>query len=177
MKYIRTRVLAVVVALSLTPALAFAQDDAPAADAGAVTAPVTKATDAAPAPAASPTEPAEPKTEPVAEEVGQDPIGTLTQLVQAVRDGNWKGAAAALIILLVWAGRKFGEKWSFFRSDRGGPVLVFALSFGTALIASGLATEPMSLKLFITAAEVGLMAMGGFVGLKRVIWPKDNSAT
>lgn len=174
-----------IAALLLTSTVALAQDDPPAADAGAVIDEATGNPETAPAPAApteeaaseeaeKPAETAAAEPEQPADEVGDDPVGTLGEIVQAVRDGNWKAAAAGFLILLVWAARKFGNKIAFFRSDRGGPVLVFLMSFAGALGTAMMAGEPISLKLFLTAAEVALMAMGGFVALKRIIWPEPT---
>lgn len=103
----------------------------------------------------------------------EDPVGAMNNLVQAVRDGNWSMVAACVLIVLVWFARKFNTKISFFQGDRGGPILVFALSFAGAISTSLMASEPISFKMFLAASQIALMAIGGFVGVKKILWPSD----
>ena len=180
--YITMKCVALFAALCLTPALALAQPadppkEAPAAEPAAPEAPAAaEAPKEAPEPeAASAT--TEPEKTP-AETLEDDPIGFLGKLVQVIRDGEWQIATrmivASILIGLVYFARRFGKKLEFFRSDRGGPILVFGISFGGFIGASLLAASPIDLKLFLTATEVGLMAIGGFIGLRRVLWPKPT---
>ncbi len=176
--FITMQCVALFAALCLTPALALAQPADPPEEAKAAAPAAPEALAAAEAPKEAPKPEAAPATtEPEktpAETLEDDPIGFLGNLVQAIRGGQWQMVVAFMLVCLVYLARRFGEKIEFFRSDRGGPILVFSISFAGSLGASMLADSPIDAKLFLTAAEVALMAMGGFVGLRRVLWPQPT---
>ena len=84
---------------------------------------------------------------------------------------------ALLLIGVVFALREWGGSlakllgWTkinaFLSSDRAGPPFVLALSALGAVVTALTAGSPISWSLVITAAGVGLKAIGGFVGLKK----------
>ena len=138
-------------------------------DAGAVEAPA--ATEEAPAAPEVEEAPAEPTPVEKAEE---DPLGEAAEVVNAIKSGNWRMAAAGLLAFLMLGLGKVRHKVKWFDGDRGGAVLVGILGFGGALstaLASGVALD---LQLFIGAFGVVFTAVGGYTWLKRLIWPQDK---
>lgn len=104
--------------------------------------------------------------------------GSLVELAKPVLDAvmsgqGWMGAAMALVMAVALARRyapgKLGE---LVRSDAGGVVTSFLMSFGgaaaTALAATGGAPSAAILK---TAAGVAMAASGGYVALKKLAVP------
>ena len=142
-------------------ALAFDAGKAPSLDAG------TKAAPSLPAAPAAPVDATKQATE--------DPVGAAVSLVKALRNHDWKIAAGFALALLLSLGAKMRDKVAFLKGDRGGVIAVFVLAFGGALATAWVAESPLDLKLATTAASIGLMAIGGYTGLKRLIWPKDQA--
>lgn len=101
----------------------------------------------------------------------------LDDLVAAARDGDGRVIAAALLVLAMTALRDFrgGIKW--FSGDRGGVLFLFIMSFGGALATSLAAQAPIDAKLVISAVQIGFLAAGGYTAVKRLIAPKDATAT
>lgn len=145
--------------------------DAGPADAGA------DESAAAPAPAASPAAlpDAEP-AKPVAVDPPKDELDALKQGYVAITTGNWRHVAALALILVTMLVRRFQKKLpKVLRGDRGGVITVFVLSLLGAVGHTALAGASFgSLDLWETAALIALEAIGGFVGVKRLLWPKDE---
>lgn len=101
----------------------------------------------------------------------------LDDLVAAARDGDGRVIAAALLVLAMTALRDFrgGIKW--FSGDRGGVLFLFIMSFGGALATSLAARAPIDATLVISAVQIGFLAAGGYTAVKRLIAPKDATAT
>lgn len=101
----------------------------------------------------------------------------LDDLVAAARDGDGHVIAAALLVLAMTALRDFrgGIKW--FSGDRGGVLFLFIMSFGGALATSLAAQAPIDATLVISAVQIGFLAAGGYTAVKRLIAPKDATAT
>lgn len=103
----------------------------------------------------------------------------LVKLYANVMSGDWRAVASVLVIAVVWVVRHdslpFTTWVPFLKTDRGGVVLVLAVSVlggvGTALAASG----PLTVPLFITCVGNALFAAGGFNLLKKFIAPKDST--
>jgi hypothetical protein len=129
------------------------------------------APDLAPVPAPAPTlAPGELS----AKTLEEAPIEAAGELVSAVRTGNWrKTVAFALSLLMLGVGR-FRGKFKFLKGDRAGVVILFTMSAAGALSTSLLGNAPIDYRMFMAALEIGLYAMGGFLGVKKFFWPDDD---
>lgn len=105
-----------------------------------------------------------------------DPGQAVSALVKAVQEGTWLPAIAALLVLLVWAVRRWGkEVVPWLGTDRGGVLIVLVTSFMAALV-SGLADDVRPGWADIEAALVlAVTAIGGYQGLRRLLWPRDRA--
>ena len=105
-----------------------------------------------------------------------NPLGTIGELLHAVKTGDYRMAAAlALALLMAGLGKVRGRiKW--FAGDRGGAVLAAVLGFAGALSTALAAGAAIDLRLFTTAAQVTLIAVGGYTWLMRVWRPADKKA-
>lgn len=102
-----------------------------------------------------------------------DAFGWLRAGYDAIVDGDWKIAAGALLSLLVLGIRRYGTKLpGFFRTDRGGVVLVLVTSLVGGVGHALVARAPLSFALVESILMVAIIAIGGYQGLKRLIWPK-----
>lgn len=127
--------------------------------------------------------PGQPESPPDTGEVAapEDEAGALKQLYTAIVGGDWKHAVALLLIIMGMVLRrtrvqKALPRW--FKGDRGGVVLIFVMSFVGSLGLAGLAGVGFGdLDAWKTAALVAIEAIGGYVGAKRFIWPKDGAET
>ncbi len=102
-----------------------------------------------------------------------DPV---LDVVNAVVSGDARVIAAAVLSLLMVGLAGLRAKLPWLRTDRGGTVLVLALSVLGAIAAAITSGAAINFKLFLTAFEVGLLAIGGYTGVKRLVWPKDATA-
>ncbi len=98
----------------------------------------------------------------------------LIDLVMALREGDARLIAAAALSLLMAAAATARDKIAWLRGDRGGAVLVMVLSFLGGLVTSLGSGAPVDFKMFLTALEIGLAAVGGYTWVRRLIWPKDS---
>lgn len=110
-----------------------------------------------------------------ATDLSDDPISAVSLLVKSVRDGDWKKFAAVALSLMMLGLGRYRDKIPWFSGDRGGVVLVFTLSATGALVTSLLAGAPVDAIMFFAAADVGLLAIGGFVAIKKVFFPGDTA--
>lgn len=95
----------------------------------------------------------------------------LGQLVAAIQGGEWMAVAILVGIGLVWAIRKWGVRlWPALGSKRAGAITALLAGilpiFGMALLSG----TPITLKLGVNALITGLGMIGGWVGLRRIIW-------
>lgn len=109
-----------------------------------------------------------------AEDINADPVGAVGRLVTSMRAGDWREFAAIALSLLMLLGAKARDKIAFFRGDRGGVIAIFTLSTAGALVTSLLAGTPIDFTMFYAALETGVLAMGGFIGFKKIFWPADR---
>ena len=117
-----------------------------------------------------------------------DDSDVLADQLRDVLAGDNLGRAIASVMLigLVFVVRKYGTSglpivgWRFlpswFGTDRGGVALTFALAVAGAIGHALAADAPVDFKLFESALLVGLTAIGGYVGLRRLWKPKDAGA-
>jgi ABC-type transport system substrate-binding protein len=103
-----------------------------------------------------------------------DPSSTAKQVVRDVRGGNWRLAAAGVLLLLMTAGVRWGGKL-FGKSDRGKAIAVMVLSLLAALGTSLGTSMPLDYKLISGAVGVAWLAVGGRQWLSRFLWPRDSS--
>lgn len=130
------------------------------------------------APAAAPTaEPAPPPVPPVVDDavaqVEKDPVAFGLDLYQAAKSGKWAIVIGGVLLLLTWAIRSFRDRLSFLQGDRGGVLavgLMAALAIGGLSLAGGTAPSGELVLAVITGM---LAAMGGWSGVKRLLWPQD----
>lgn len=136
------------------PSLAFAQE--PAADAGALAAPADAGPDATPS---------------------EPDIGEAAGIAyKAFTSKNWSHFAAALLIVVTLVLRRYTPQLpAFFKTDRGGVLLVFSLSLlgglGHAVLAGASFTD---FDLYGRTIQIALEAIGGYVGIRKLIWPNDK---
>jgi hypothetical protein len=103
------------------------------------------------------------------------PIEAAGELVSAIRTNNWrKTVALALSLLMLGLGR-YRKNFKFLKGDRAGVVILFVISTAGALSTSLLGNAPIDYRMFIAALEIGLYAMGGFLGVKKFFWPSDDA--
>jgi hypothetical protein len=123
-------------------------------------------------PVAAPTEaPAEPKP---AEVVEEDPIGSVMTLINHIRAGEWRLAAAIGLALLMFALARVRDKIKWFKGDRGGAVLVMVLALAGTLSAALASDAALDWRLLAGALGLAWTAVGGVQWGKRIIWPKDD---
>lgn len=117
-------------------------------------------------------------TVPPTPDLEKDPGGFLEQVFRAARSGDWTMVTALALIGSVWVARK---PWAlgrvgFFKTDRGGVAMVLGLSvvggLANAIIALG--KFPTDMLTYKTILLTAVTAMGGYVALKRLIWPADR---
>lgn len=159
----RTLLLALACAAGLATALyapAIAASDRPAVTAASAdAAPV-----AAPAPAAQPADDAP----------AIDPIGWSTDLYQAVRSGRWTMVVGLILIGATYVTRRYVlASWDWAQTDRGGVALAGLLALAGAFANASMAGEWMDGRALLAALEVALVAMGGYAGLRKLVWPSD----
>ncbi len=93
-------------------------------------------------------------------------------ILDAVMRGQWAFAAAAALVLLVTAARRYGSKrFPFLASDLGGVVLTLLGSFGGALATAFAAGSAPSWALAFMAVKVATAAAGGYAMLKKSLVP------
>lgn len=107
------------------------------------------------------------------EQAEEDTLGTLEQLVNAVRYGQWRLAASLVLALLMLALAKARPHMPWFEGDRGGAILVGVLALAGAISTALATTAPLDWRLFAGALAVMWTAVGGVQWIKRIVWPKE----
>jgi hypothetical protein len=113
-----------------------------------------------------------------AEEIAEDPVGALTQLVEAVRTGQWRMAAAVALSLLMF-GWNWLRKTDWLKSkidlskDRAGAISVLALAVAGGLLTSLAADAPLDYKMVLGGLWTAVEAAGLFVLIKKIWKPAD----
>jgi hypothetical protein len=105
--------------------------------------------------------------------VEHDPTGAVSDLVAAVRSGQWRQVAALALALLMLALGKVRGKIKLFDGDRGGAILVGLLALSGAMISALVAQAPFDFKLLLGTLGVAFTAVGGYTWFKRLLWPAD----
>lgn len=111
-------------------------------------------------------------------DLDKDPGGFLEQAFQATRSGDWTMVTALALIGCVWVARKPWAlgKVAFFKTDRGGVAMVLGLSIvgGLANAIIALGKFPTDMLTYKAILQTAVTAIGGYVALKRIIWPSDK---
>ena len=103
-----------------------------------------------------------------------DPSVLIQLFFAKVQAGNWKAVAAIAAIGIVWALRKFGGRYiPFLKTDRGGTLLTLATGITGGLGHALLVDAPITAELLTDGLAVGVTAAGGYVVVKRILWPSD----
>ena len=110
----------------------------------------------------------------LAADIANDPATSeaLRQIFDAVVHGQWWAAAAASVIGVCAAIRRYmPESWKAgAKGDMTGVALAFATAFAGAIATWAVAPgAAMSLAVLLTATKVGAVAIGGFTILHKVI--------
>lgn len=108
----------------------------------------------------------------------KDPGGFVEQLAAAARRGDYRMLVAGVLIGVAWLLRRYGAGLApWLATDRGGAALALVLgvlgALGTALAAGA----PVGLGLVVNGVSLGLTAAGGWVVVRRLLWPKDAAGT
>lgn len=89
-----------------------------------------------------------------------------------VKSGTWTIRLGFLLTVLVWVLRKkVGILPAFFRTDKGGPVLVFSVSALGGLAHSLTAGVTPDLTLLFTTLKIGAVAIAAYVTGKKITDP------
>ena len=108
---------------------------------------------------------------------GIDPGGFLLEIVTAIQGGDWRAVAVLAAIGLTWAAKRYGAKaWPFLGTARGGAALALVLGVIGTLVPAVAGGAPLTLKLGIDALLFGLTSIGGWVGVRRLIWGDVSAA-
>jgi hypothetical protein len=110
----------------------------------------------------------------LADQFQKEPVATATTVVREIRDGaGYRYAAAAALAALMVAGIRWGGPL-FGVTDRGKALAVMAWSSLGALSTALLTSVPIDAQLFVGAAGVAWLAVGGRQWLSRLLWPRDG---
>lgn len=109
--------------------------------------------------------------------VVQDPSNASVyakSIYTAVTTGNWRGAAALLLIGLVWMIRKYGaDLWPSVTTDRGGAMLSLSIAV-LGSVANALAGGVLTWGTIYHGVVTGIWAAGGFNLFTRIVTPDNN---
>lgn len=107
-----------------------------------------------------------------------DPVGALTKLVQAIRNGQWRMAAAAFLSLLMfgWNYARKNQSWLKERvaGDRAGAISLIALAVAGGLLTALAAEATLDYKLVLGTVWTAVEAAGIFTLLKKIWSPKNT---
>jgi len=102
-------------------------------------------------------------------------VVTASDAYKALRTGQLRAGIALLLVLLVAALRGFlGAAVPWLRTDRGGVALVLTCALLLELSAVLQLGAPIGASLLLSALMSGCMAAGGWVTVRRLIWPQDR---
>lgn len=105
----------------------------------------------------------------------EDPVDLGTKLFNAIKSGNYWYALGAFLGLLTFGFRRLlaWKKINWFQTDRGGLAAIGITSLLSLSSVSLLAMQAPSLALLWGVLAGTVTAMGGYVGIKKLFWPKD----
>lgn len=110
-----------------------------------------------------------------------DPLGSLGKLLEAIRSGHWRMAAALFLSLLMlgWnrARKEVGWLKERMSGDRAGAISVLAIAVVGGLITALASSSPLDYKLLLGSVWTAVDAAGIFLLVKRIWKPKDKADT
>jgi len=109
-------------------------------------------------------------------DVGADPVGFFKSTYDAAKSGQWWMLVSLIVIGLVWAARKWAKKIDFFTTDRGGALLAISVGILGGMAHGILADGTPTLAMLTESIKVTVGAIGGYAGLKKVLFPSDKAA-
>jgi hypothetical protein len=108
---------------------------------------------------------------------GADPSSFLLEIVKAVQGGDWRGLAVLVAIGVTWAVKKWGAQlWPWLATRRGGTALALFLGVVGTLVPAFAGGAHFSLKLAIDALLFGFTSMGGWLGLRNLVYGEPKVA-
>lgn len=105
-----------------------------------------------------------------------DPKGLAKTVVASAKAGDWSTAIAALVMLGAWAIRKWGkDRFPFLGTDRGGVATVVVLTLIGTLASTlhQVGAAGMSPDVVSEALKVAALSIGGYTGMKKMLFPSD----
>lgn len=103
-----------------------------------------------------------------------NPLGFLESLFNAAKAGNWRLLSALALVGLVYVIRKFGQKaLPWLGTDRGGAVSALVVGVAGSLSLALMSSAPINAAMIVNGLGLGVMAAGGFVVVKRILFPSD----
>ena len=166
-------VLAVLFTFALVGCLGVAHADTPAPASSSVVVPPDLDVAPAFAPASQPAAVAPAP----AVNIDADPVGYASNTIGAARAGKWLVFVGFIIIGLVYCVRRWGSKLvPWFGTDRGGVVVALFCGFLASLASTVIDVGSLSGAALVVALEQAVGACGGYVVLKKLIFPSDAKA-
>lgn len=107
-------------------------------------------------------------------DISEDPVGFFKSTYDAAKSGQWWMLASFLVVALVWLARKFGKKIDWFNTDRGGAALALGIGIFGGMAHGILAGDSVSLGMLSESIKVTVGAMGGYVAVKKSLFPSDE---
>jgi hypothetical protein len=105
--------------------------------------------------------------------VTDDPLSFGQQLYEAVKSKDyWYAAGLVLALLTLGFRRLVVKRVDWFDTSRGGLAAVGITTLLATLAVALIARTAPSVDLFTGAALAAVAAMGGYTGLRRLLWPK-----
>lgn len=99
-----------------------------------------------------------------------DVIDLVSQVAKAALAGDWRLAAAAGLVLFVWAARRYAAKLlPWFATDEGGAGLVLLCGFAATLATSIGTGAAIGLGTLWAAMQTSFVAAGGWTVGKRLL--------
>lgn len=106
---------------------------------------------------------------------GEDPVGFFKSTYDSAKSGQWWMLVSLIVIALVWVARKWGaKKIDWFETDRGGAVLALSVGILGGMAHGILAEGAPTLQMLTEAVKVTVGAMGGYVAIKKSLFPSDK---
>ncbi len=103
-----------------------------------------------------------------------DPNAFTTQLLAAIQGGQWRVVVVLVAVGAIFLLRKLGTQipgavGTFLASNRGGALLALAFAVITGLGTALLGGTPITLKVVLDVLLLGFTAIGGWVGVRRIL--------
>lgn len=110
--------------------------------------------------------------------IDADPVGYASNTIGAARAGKWLVFVGFIIIGLVYCVRRWGSKLiPWFATDRGGVAVALVCGFLASIASTVISSGSLSGAALVVAMEQAVAAIGGFVVLKKLVFPSDANQT